>query len=162
LGVLARALEQLPGFAFVLTVIGPQERFRAAVTELFAGMGHVQVDFRGEQPPEVVRELMQTDDIFCVPSLQEALGVANMEALASGMPVVSTRVGGIPEVLDEGRNGWLAEPGDPGALAAALRACITDPVRRAALSANGKQFVERFSKEAMFGHFLEILGKVCG
>jgi glycosyltransferase involved in cell wall biosynthesis len=162
LDVLAQALGQLLDFAFVLTVIGPQEQFRAVITRMFAGIGNVQLDFRGEQPPDLVRKMMQTCDIFCVPSLQEALGVANMEALASGIPVVSTRAGGIPEVLDEGRNGWLVEPGKPRALAAALRGCITDPARRAALSANGKQFVEQFSKEAMFSHFIGILGKVCG
>jgi glycosyltransferase involved in cell wall biosynthesis len=109
----------------------------------------------------VFRHLLE-HDIFCVPSRSEALGVANIEALASGIPVVSTRVGGIPEVMDYGNNGWLTEAGNGADLTAALQSCIGNPEERRAKTAGGKAFVGRFDKEQMFRNFLTILHRVCG
>jgi len=61
-------------------------------------------------------------DIFCLPSITiaEAFGIVNLEAMASGIPIVSTRLGGIPDVVEDGKNGLLAEPGDEKSLAKAL------------------------------------------
>jgi glycosyltransferase involved in cell wall biosynthesis len=160
LPVLARALRRLSEFTFLLTVVGPQERYQGEVEKMFAGVSHVELDFRGEQPPEFVKEKMCTHDLFCVPALKEALGVANMEALASGIPVVSTRVGGIPEVLDRGNNGWLVEPGNPKELADAIRDCIASPDRRRRQTENGLQFIRRFSKEEMYSNLIKILEDV--
>ena len=162
LAVLVQALGKLAPCPFTLAVIGPEKQFEAHVRSLAAGVANVQLDYLGPQPQPVVYRYLQTCDLFCVPSATEAFGVANIEALACGIPVVSSRTGGIPEVLDGGNNGWLTEPGDADDLAAALRACIADEAERLARAANGKKFIGRFSKEEMFRTFLTILGEACG
>ena len=73
--------------------------------------------------------------IYVQPSHFEALGLALQEALSSGCPAVGTRVGGIPELIEAGRNGLLVAPGDAPALAAALRELIRSPEERARLGA---------------------------
>jgi sugar transferase (PEP-CTERM/EpsH1 system associated) len=72
-------------------------------------------------------ELYRTFSVFVLPSRREGISNTLMEAMASGLPVVATRVGGNPEVVDEGRTGWLVPPADPEALAAALARYVDDP-----------------------------------
>ncbi len=160
LPVLAEALSQLSGYGFVLHVIGPEPRFEADVRRIFVGKTNIELNYLGPQPQPVVYQYLRTADIFCVPSVTEALGVANIEALAHGIPVVSSRVGGIPEVLDNGSNGWLAAPGNAVALAAAIGECIGNPAMRLEKSQNGRRFIAKFGKEAMFTDFLRILSQV--
>jgi glycosyltransferase involved in cell wall biosynthesis len=74
-------------------------------------------------------------DVLALPSRYEELGTAIVEAMAMGVPVVASRAGGIPEVVDDGRTGQLVPPGDPRALAAALDGLLSDPVRRAEMAA---------------------------
>jgi glycosyltransferase involved in cell wall biosynthesis len=78
-----------------------------------------QVTFHGSRPKAVVAQMMRASDLFVLPSRFENLPCAIVEALASGLPVVSTTVGGIPELVD-GRSGRLVPPDDPIALADAL------------------------------------------
>ncbi|MCU0352901.1 MAG: glycosyltransferase family 4 protein, partial [Cytophagales bacterium] len=112
LHVLVQALARLPLHQFRLTVIGPELRFEADLRKFFQNVHNVELNYLGPQSQQVVYEHLRTEDIFCVPSNTEALGVANIEALAHGIPVISSRVGGIPEVLAEGENGWLVQPND--------------------------------------------------
>ncbi|MEZ4903995.1 MAG: glycosyltransferase family 4 protein [Spirosomataceae bacterium] len=100
---------------------------------------------------------MRSHDIFCVPSYTEAFGVANIEALAHGISVISTRVGGIPEVLDHGNNGWLVESGQVEALAAAIKECIENPKLRLQKAERGRSFIQKFSKDEMLRNFVEML-----
>ncbi len=156
LGVLIKALSLLPAYQFTLTVIGPEPQFKDHVLSLFRGVGNVQPDYLGPQPQRVVYEYLRSYDIFCVPSATEALGVANIEALAHGIPVISTRVGGIPEVLDGGSNGWLVASGNAPELARAFEDCIQHPASRATKSQNGKNYIRRFSKDQMLSNFMDI------
>ncbi len=160
LDVLVKALARLGQHQFVLTIIGPEKRFEQTISTLCSSAPNVAVQYLGPQPQAVVYQYLYGYDLFCVPSATEALGVANIEALAAGIPVISTRVGGIPEVLDQGNNGWLVEPGDPAALANAIRECIADSGRRRRQSENGLQYIRRFSKETMFATFMEIMADV--
>jgi len=77
-------------------------------------------------------------DIVALPSLQEGLGVAALEAMAAGCPLVASRVGGLAEVVVHEETGLLAPPGDPAALATALARLASDPVLRARLGAAGR------------------------
>jgi alpha-maltose-1-phosphate synthase len=88
--------------------------------------------------PEVIQILSHATAFAC-PSLYEPLGIVNLEAMACGTAVVGSRVGGIPEVVADGRTGLLAAPGDPAALAAALNALVTDPARAAAMGTAGRE-----------------------
>ncbi len=161
LAVLIKALSLLPDYQFELTIIGPEEQFKDHVLSLFEGIGNVQPDYLGPQPQRVVYEYLRNYDIFCVPSATEALGVANIEALAHGISVISTRVGGIPEVLDGGNNGWLVASGNASELAAAFTDCIQNPAVRATKSRNGKVYIQRFSKDQMLGNFVDIVKELC-
>lgn len=162
LDVLIDALRRLAPLRFRLTVIGPEKQFEKNIEALCALAGNAESQYLGAQPQAAVFRHFLAHDIFCVPSRSEALGVANIEALASGIAVVSTRVGGIPEVMDQGNNGWLTQAGNGADLAAALQSCIGNAEERRAKGAAGKAFAARFDKEQMFRNFLTILHRVCG
>ena len=67
------------------------------------------------------RELLWASDVFAMPSLKEGLGVAALEAMASALPVVASEVGGLREVVEDGRSGIVVPPANAGAIAAAIR-----------------------------------------
>jgi glycosyltransferase involved in cell wall biosynthesis len=96
---------------------GP-ERAEGERSTAALGLGE-QVTFRGARPKSEIAELMRAADLFVLPSRLETFGAAIAEALASGLPVVSTAAGGIPELVNE-RNGRLVARDDPVALAHAL------------------------------------------
>ena len=99
-------------------------------------------------PREDMRELLAACDVVALPSLAEALPTALMEAAAAGRPVVATRVGGVPEVVDDGRSGILVPPRDPDALAEALAALLADPARARACGDHGRRLArQRFGIE---------------
>ena len=88
--------------------------------------------------------IYHTADIVVVPSRwQEPLGLINLEAGACRKPVVATRVGGIPEVITDGENGYLVEAGDVDALAERVGRLINSPELRVSLGQAGRQRVER-------------------
>jgi glycosyltransferase involved in cell wall biosynthesis len=137
---LIEAVAGLAGREFVLDLVGDGPH-RAEYERLAhdAGLGD-RVVFHGYQPKPAVAALMQSADFFVLPSLGENLPVAVLEALASGLPVVATRVGGVPELVDE-RNGLLVEPGDAGALRAGIERMLDgygdyspEPIRERAVS----------------------------
>ena len=77
-----------------------------------------------------VADILAAGDLFTMPSLSEGLPLALVEAMSFGLPVVVTRVGGVPEVVSDGVEGLLVSPSDPGALATALAALLDDAPRR--------------------------------
>jgi glycosyltransferase involved in cell wall biosynthesis len=83
-------------------------------------------------------------DVFVFPSLVEPQGLAVLEAMAAGVPVVASRAGGIPEMIEHARDGILVEPGDASALAAALADVLADPSLRARLTDGAARRVEEF------------------
>jgi glycosyltransferase involved in cell wall biosynthesis len=96
-------------------------------------------------PRSDVHELMEISDILVMPSRWEGLPVAMLEACAHGLPVVASRVGGIPEVIESGITGLLVEPDDPAALAGGILTLLKDPTMRQALGAAARdRVVERF------------------
>lgn len=88
-------------------------------------------------------ELMQGADVFVLPSLWEGLPLTLLEAMAAGLPVIGTRVRGISEIIEEGRNGLLVAPTDPRELAGAIAALLADPARRALMGAASREIAVR-------------------
>jgi glycosyltransferase involved in cell wall biosynthesis len=91
-----------------------------------------------------VPEILQALDIFVLPSNWEGLPNAVLEAMAAGLPVVATRVGGVPEVVVEGQTGILVPPRDPNALADALLTLLRDPNLRRRMGQAGRQRVQEY------------------
>jgi glycosyltransferase involved in cell wall biosynthesis len=100
------------------------------------------VEFRGEiahaQVPQVLNEL----DVFVMPSRAEGFGVAALEAAATGLPVVATRVHGIPDVVLDGKTGVLVAPGSVSELAEAIRTLVNDSAVRGEMGHAGRMFVQ--------------------
>jgi glycosyltransferase involved in cell wall biosynthesis len=88
-------------------------------------------------------DLMVASDVFVLPSVAEAFGLVLAEALYLGVPVVSTTVGGIPEIVDDGVDGVLVPPHDPERLAAAVVSVLTNEELRQRIAGAGKNKVER-------------------
>jgi L-malate glycosyltransferase len=132
--LLAAALEvveRLPDVRFVAVGQGPLEaEIRALHDRLGLGERLLLLGLR----PDAVR-VMGACDVFVLTSHWEGLGVAVMEALALGLPVVATAVGGVPEVVQHGREGLLVPPGRPNEIAAALLAVLTDGELRRTMAA---------------------------
>src|SRR5204863_5699795 len=84
---------------------------------------------------ETIAELMRTSEIFAMPSLHEGLGLSLQEALFSGCACVGSKVGGIPELIDNGVNGLLVSPGNTEELAATLDRLMSDDALRQRLRA---------------------------
>ena len=99
--------------------------------------------------------------VFACPSVYEPLGIVNLEAMACSTAVVASRVGGIPEVVQDGVTGILVPPEDPGALADALNALLRDPGRAGAMGAAGRQrAVTEFSWEAVAAQTAELYAEL--
>ena len=84
--------------------------------------------------------IMSGADIFALPSLTEGYPLSIVEAMAWGVPVVATNVGGVPELIRHGVNGLLCAAGDPDSLASALLALVDDPVRALEMGAAARAF----------------------
>jgi glycogen synthase len=105
--------------------------------------GHPNVVWIGEMVPvEEVVQLYSHAAVFVCPSVYEPFGLINLEAMACETPVVASAVGGILEVVEDGKTGVLVEPGRPDALVAAIRALLEDPARGRAMGRAGRHRVE--------------------
>ncbi|MFQ5654294.1 MAG: N-acetyl-alpha-D-glucosaminyl L-malate synthase BshA [Planctomycetota bacterium] len=93
-------------------------------------------------------ELLASSDLLLLPSETESFGLAALEAMACGVPVIATRAGGVPEVVEHGLTGFLGEIGDVGGMAAMGISILADEARRRALGAAGRRrAVEEFPLE---------------
>lgn len=109
---------------------------------------------------ENVAAVLQVSDVAVQPSHFEALGLASIEALACGLPVVASRVGGLPDFLTDDENGYLVPPKDPAALATALNRLVRDAGTRARLSANARASVSDYDERTVFGRMLGVLAEL--
>ncbi|HET7486945.1 MAG TPA: glycosyltransferase family 4 protein [Acidimicrobiales bacterium] len=111
----------------VLDVVG-EGPLAEPLKDAVAATPHLCVQLHGYLPPTGVRDVLARSAALVVPSLwEEPLGLVVLEAMACGVPVVATAVGGIPEIVQDGRNGLLVEPGDGAALAHAMERVLAEP-----------------------------------
>lgn len=165
--VLLRALAILrsQGFPGRLRVTGPFEtpEYERRIKRLTEELGLCAVvDWTGFTR-DVDAELARMD-LFVLPSLfGEGLPLVVLEAMAAGVPVVASRVEGIPEAIRDGRDGLIVEPGDPQDLAAALRRVISGQVDWRALRASAlARHAERFSEVNMAAGVAKVFRRVLG
>lgn len=109
-----------------------------------------------------IAEIMRTFSVFALSSLAEGMPVTLLEAMASGLPVVSTRVGGIPELVIENSTGMLVPASDPQAMANALALYVCDPLLARQHGAAGRVRIEqRYSIAAMLSGYTALYDSLC-
>jgi sugar transferase (PEP-CTERM/EpsH1 system associated) len=109
-----------------------------------------------------VAHILRGLDIFVMSSLAEGTPGSALEAMASALPVVGTRVGGIPEVIDEGVTGLLVAPSDPAAMAAALARYVGDPALAAQHGAAGRErILRKYNMPAMVAAYQSLYDTLC-
>ncbi len=142
-----RVLERYPDCGLLLAGRGELEgALRRQAAELGIEERVHFLGFRADIP-----QVLQALDCFVFPSLREGLGLALVEAMACGLPVIASQVGGIPEVFSEEPMGTLVPPGDEEALAAAMTRMVeTPPELRSAMGESARRrAVDRFRAERM-------------
>jgi glycosyltransferase involved in cell wall biosynthesis len=157
LDVAVRAVAACDGVSLVLAGDGPErERLDALVTELGVG-GRVR--FLGAQPRETVLELLAAADAELLSSGWENFPHSLIEGLAVGTPVISTSVGGVVEIVTDGVNGLLVPPGDPDALAGAIRRFFADEELRGRLRAAAPGSVAGFAPEPVYARLERLIAE---
>lgn len=112
-------------------------------------------EFAGYDPDPARR--LRSMTVLAVPSIYEPLGMVALEAMVCEVPVVASRVGGLPEVVDDGRTGLLVPPRDPAALAAALGRVLDDPASARAMGTAGRdRAIRNFSPEVVAAQYAEL------
>ncbi|MEL6381815.1 MAG: glycosyltransferase family 4 protein [Cyanobacteria bacterium J06626_18] len=133
---LAQLRERYPDMT--LTVVGDgQERPEIEASAQHLGLGHM-VNFVGYKSQTEVREYLQQTDIFILPSFAEGVPVVLMEAMAASVPVLTTQIAGVPELVEHGESGWLVPPGDQQSLADSLAMLVEDTDLRKRLGESGR------------------------
>ena len=118
---LIEAMRELPDANLYLVGEGT---LRAQLEQEAKGMEN-RIFFLGGKTHEELKVLYASADVLAVPSLREGLGLVILEAMGSGLPVAATRVGGIPDLVRDGENGFLVSPADPHGMAEALRRLLS-------------------------------------
>ena len=139
LDAIPMVLREFPKTIFLFAGDGPQRKnIEDKILELGIGNNVKLLGLRNDIP-----EILKTMAIFALPTLQEALGTSFLEAMAMGKPVVGTKVGGVGEVLKDGINGYLVEPGNPSVLAKAIIKLLKDKEKAQMMGIEGEKIVRQ-------------------
>ncbi len=170
--VAAGRLVSKKGFEYLVDAAAALHRRHPAIRVAIAGEGDLAGElaaraagtpallFLGRQDQDEIARLAAAADVVVVPSVRDAAGNVDglpniaLEAMATATPVVATRVGGLPQAIEDGVSGRLVPEKDAGALASAIAALVEDPAAARALGAAGRRRVERdFTWTAVAGRF---------
>ncbi|CAM9772984.1 unnamed protein product, partial [Hapterophycus canaliculatus] len=135
-------LERNPDARLALVGTGPDSD---ALKEHFAGTKTV---LTGVMTGEALSQAFASADVFVMPSDSETLGFVVLESMASGVPVVGADAGGIPDLIDDGKNGFLVPAGDEEAMADRVRTLLANKDLRRRMSQAGREETEKWSWEA--------------
>ena len=157
IGRLKVVLSEVPGVRLALVGDGPARR------DLEQEYANTRAVFTGSLHGEELAAAFASADAFLFPSTTETLGIAMIEALASGLPVVAARTGATGEVVDDGETGLLYDPGSDAALIAAVRRIVSDDGLRARMGRNARAAAERrdwgSSTRTLRGYYEQALGE---
>ena len=154
------------GCAYKLTIVGGG-RYREFLEEMSRSFGiDESVCFRGHiSDPKAIRRLLHESDLFVLPSYQEGLPRAMVEAMSCGVPCIGSTVGGIPEILEEGD---MVTPGDDAALAKLIRTVLADPNRLDAMARRGIEISKQYDaavlvprRDEFYNYVRENAGRRC-
>ena len=149
-----------PGAVLTLAGSGPQEaELRALAAELDLGDA---VRFPGRIEHAAMPALYAQADVALNPSTVDNMPNSVLEAYASGLPLVSTRVGGVPDIVDDGESGLLVPPGDPAAMAEALARVLADAELARHLATNGRRRVAAYAWPQVRRQWQAAYRRACG
>jgi N-acetyl-alpha-D-glucosaminyl L-malate synthase BshA len=157
--ILAKLKTEFPNVRLVMVGDGPE---RSAVSYRAEQLG-VRDDtiFVGKQAN--IAEYLGVSDVFLLPSELESFGLAALEALACEIPVIATRIGGIPEVVTDGETGYLSDIGDTDKMSAdALILLKDDDLRRSFGQTGREQAIERYGTEKIIPQYIAFYETVLG
>jgi N-acetyl-alpha-D-glucosaminyl L-malate synthase BshA len=153
--VFAGILEQMPA-RLLMIGDGPLRQECMDLADELEIAGRVQ--FLESTP--AIEKFMSVADLFLLPSEQESFGLVALEAMCSGVPVVASRVGGLPELVEEGKTGFLRPMGDvQGMLEASLEILSNRPRRRSMGEAARERAIQHFRPEVVLPRYLEVYEK---
>ena len=156
LRALAMLRRQIPGVRASITGTGPEQRALSALVDEL-GLGE-QVTFTGRLEPAAMAELFQSADLVLNPVRADNSPNSVLEALACGVPVVSTNVGGIPFLVEHDRSAVLVEPESAEALASGMARILADPELRQRLIARGLELAQARSWSAAKSLWWQVYG----
>jgi len=140
-----------------LIIVGPGSRLRGKYERLIRRQGLTDITFAGYVSQGDLPRYYATADVFCAPATGgESFGVVLLEAMASGKPVVATRIAGYASVITENVDGILVPPRDDDSMARALISLIADPSLRQRLSVNGRKTAENYRWDRVTQRVLDL------
>jgi glycosyltransferase involved in cell wall biosynthesis len=104
---------------------------------------------------------MQQCDVFVLPSYFEGFGLVLLEAMASGLPIITTTATAGPDILTEGTDGWNIEPGDLASLVERMNYCLEHPAEVREMGRQARATAQRFTWSAYGERWMRILAEVC-
>ena len=148
-----RVLKMIPSANLMIVGQGPQEADLKKLTKALSLTAQVHFKSIINQTPD----LLGAFDVFVMPSLMEGLGLSVMEAQACGIPVVASRVGGLLDLVEDGKSGSLVESHNPEALADKIVGILQNPQQAKRMAQQARSNIERnFSAEGMLKKTLQI------
>jgi glycosyltransferase involved in cell wall biosynthesis len=160
--LIAMKLLKLRGHDFCFQIIGDGPDYQRLFFTLRDLELEENVRLVGKLKPADVRTTLQQADIFVLSSLSEGISNAVLEAMASGLPVVTTDSGGMAEAVDDGVEGFLVPPRDPNAMADALEILIRDRDLRVRMAAAARdRFLRQFTLQRQIDEYLDLYNSLC-
>jgi glycosyltransferase involved in cell wall biosynthesis len=157
--VFARILRKVPGA--LLLIIGDgagMPAVKSRIQELGVAQHVLLMGARNDVPL-----ILKGMDVFCLPSEMEGMPMTVLEAMAAGLPVVTSNVGGLPELVEEGKTGLMVPPRSPEPLEAALLALAEDASRAKAMGGAGRErLLNAFSLDQTIAEYEEVYRKATG